>query len=61
MQSTTKKEDKYTIRVYYMPDGAVVQSVTIWNDSMTGEELGKLVETLSNEYHPMKFVIIDHE
>lgn len=58
IQSVTKKEAKYTIRVSYMPDQAAVQSVTIWNEGMTGQELGEVITTLDNEYKPFKFVII---
>jgi len=61
MQSLTRQEAKYTIRVSYMPDGAVVQSVTIWNDGMNSHELGEVITMLDSEYRPLKMIIINDQ
>lgn len=61
IQSLTKKEAKYTIRVNYMPDGAVVQSVMIWNEGMSSQELGEVITILDSEYRPLKMIIINDQ
>ena len=59
MQSVTKQEAKYTIRVEYMPDQAKVRSVTIWNEGMESTELGEVVAHINEEYRPLKFIILN--
>jgi hypothetical protein len=56
-----KQYERYTIRVNYMPDHAAVESVTIWNEGLTSQELGEVITTLDGEYQPMKFVIVRRE
>ena len=58
IQSTTQQKPKYTISVDYMPDLAVVQSVTIRNQGMTSKELADVVEHLDEQYQPLKLIII---